>query len=138
MKQSLKNHTRFFPPFHFFAVPLTLLGLGASVYQATKYPSMLAWLVTLLFFLVFIAIFFARFFSLKAQDRIIRTEENFRFFMITGKPLPDGIQISQIIALRFASDEEFVALTQRTLKENLSSKQIKESIKNWRADDYRI
>jgi hypothetical protein len=46
--------------------------------------------------------------------------------------------LSQIIALRFADDEEFVELTQKAVEENLSSKQIKQSIKNWRADHHRV
>ena len=42
--------------------------------------------------------------------------------------------MSQIIALRFASDEEFVALTAKANAENLSNKEIKLLIKNWKAD----
>ena len=138
MAQNVKNHARFFPPFHFFAVPLTLIGLGISVYQAIRYPSPASWLIFLLFVLIFFAILFTRLFSLKAQDRVIRTEETLRYFFITGKPLPSQLKIPQIIALRFAGDNEFIALTDRAAKENLSSKEIKEAIKNWRADDYRI
>ena len=138
MAQNAKNHARFSPPFHFVVVPLTLIGLGTSVYQAIRYPSPASWLIFLLFVLIFFAIFFARSFPLKAQDRVIRTEENLRYFFITGKPLPSQLKLPQVIALRFAGDEEFVALTDRAAKENLSSKEIKEAIKNWRTDDYRV
>ena len=138
MAQNLKNHLRFFPPFHFLAVPLTLLGLGLSAYQVVQNQSLISWLIILLFFLMFIAVFLGRSFSLKVQDRIIRTEENLRYFILTGTPLPETLTLAQIIALRFASKEEFLALTDRTVKENLSSKEIKEAIKNWRADDYRV
>lgn len=138
MAQNAKNHLRFFPPFHFFAVPLTLLGLGLSIYQAIQNSSLASWLLVLLFFLMFFAVLFGRSFSLKAQDRVIRTEENLRYFFLTGKPLPSQLHLSQIIALRFASDEEFVVLTERVVKENLSPKEIKEAVKNWRADHYRI
>ena len=64
-------------------------------------------------------------------------EENLRYYTMTGKTLPTSIRMSQIIALRFASDEEFVDLIDKCIKEQLSSKQIKESIKNWRGDYYR-
>ncbi len=40
----------------------------------------------------------------------------------------------QIIGLRFASDEEFIALAARAVEEGLSEKDIKKSIKNWRGD----
>ena len=43
----------------------------------------------------------------------------------------------QIIALRFAGDEEFVSLVERTLKENLTSKEIKQAVKNWKTDFHR-
>ena len=57
---------------------------------------------------------------------------------MTGKLLDNRLSISQIIALRFASDEEFVALAQKAVSENLSNKQIKQEIKNWRGDYYRV
>jgi hypothetical protein len=60
----------------------------------------------------------------KAQDRAVRAEENFRYFILTGKPLPVGLTIRQITALRFASDEEFALLVERTLSENLTLKKL--------------
>jgi hypothetical protein len=76
-------------------------------------------------------------FSLKAQDRAIRAEESLRHFAMTGK-LPDkSLTIQQIIALRFAGDEEFVALCERAVKEKLSNKEIKMAVKNWKADYHR-
>ncbi len=138
MAQNAKNHLRFFPPFHFFAIPLTVIGLGLSIYQAIINPSLLCWLITLLFLLMAFANLFARTFSLKSQDRAIRTDEKLRYFILTGKPLPAALTSHQIIALRFASDEELVALAERAVGENLSSKEIKKTVLNWRADNYRI
>ena len=82
--------------------------------------------------------FYARSFALKAQDRAIRAEENFRHYLLTGKPISKGIKMRQIIGLRFASDEEFPGLVERAEKENLSEKEIKQQIKNWKADTYRV
>ena len=82
--------------------------------------------------------YFARAFALKAQDRAIRAEENLRHFAMTGKLLDKRLTISQVIALRFASDEEFVLLAQKAADENISAKDIKTSIKNWRGDYYRV
>ena len=76
-------------------------------------------------------------FSLKAQDRAIRAEENLRHFVLSGKLLDSRLNINQIVALRFAGDEEFTALSERALKENLSNTEIKKAVKNWRADHHR-
>jgi len=81
--------------------------------------------------------FLFRSFALKAQDRAIRAEENLRHFVLTGKLLDKDLKIAQVIALRFASDEEFVALAENAVKQNLSSADIKKAIKNWKADNHR-
>ena len=81
---------------------------------------------------------YARLFALKAQDRAIRAEENLRHFALTGKLLPASLKIGQIIALRFASDNEFVALSEKAAKDGLSSKEIKQSVIQWRADHHRV
>jgi hypothetical protein len=46
--------------------------------------------------------------------------------------------MSQILALRFASDEEFLSLIERALREKLSAKDIKQAIQNWRGDYHRV
>ena len=91
-------------------------------------------LLLLLVFTLISVSFHNRSFALKVQDRAIRAEENFRYFILTGDPLPDRLTIYQIIALRFASDEEFVSLVNRTLRENLTPKEIKQAVQNWKAD----
>ncbi|GJQ33970.1 MAG: hypothetical protein HBSAPP04_28090 [Ignavibacteriaceae bacterium] len=79
-----------------------------------------------------------RSFPLKAQDRAIRAEENFRHYLLTGKTLNPELKVPQIVALRFAPDEEFVALAERAVKENMKPDDIKKAIKNWKADYYRV
>jgi hypothetical protein len=83
-------------------------------------------------------LFRSRGFALKAQDRAIRAEENLRYFALTGTLLPPGLHMGQIVALRFASDAEFVALAQKALAENMSGNDIKKAITDWRADTYRV
>jgi hypothetical protein len=87
--------------------------------------------------LIFIG-YYSRAFALKAQDRAIRAEENLRHFALTGSLLDKKLTIQQVIALRFASDEEFVDLAKMASENNLSNKEIKKEIKNWRADYYRV
>ncbi len=94
-------------------------------------------LLVLTSFSLIVAYFLFRSFSLKAQDRAIRAEENLRHFVLTGKLLDKTLTISQIIALRFAPDEEFIGLTERAVKENLSNDDIKKAVKNWKADNHR-
>jgi hypothetical protein len=80
---------------------------------------------------------YSRQFALRAQDRSIRAEENFRHFILTGKPFDPRLRMGQIIALRFAPDEEFPVLCQQAVVENLKGSDIKKAIRTWRADRHR-
>jgi hypothetical protein len=140
-EQNLKNHTRLVPLYHYFTYLLLLTILVATSMNCCKascggsYTNLLIGALT--FATIFVA-YFARSFALKAQDRAIKAEENLRHFAMTGKLLPSELKMGQIIALRFAGDDEFLALIQKAISENLSSKQIKEQIKNWKGDYYRV
>jgi hypothetical protein len=139
--QNYKTHTRFHPLYHYFLMPVGLFGLiysGIRLAKASPEHHLDAMLLFLAFVLLFCTIALVRIYSLKVQDRVIRTEENFRHFLLTGKPLDPRLKTSQVVALRFASDEEFVALAERALKENLGAKEIKVAIVNWRADYRRV
>jgi len=83
-------------------------------------------------------LFRSRGFALKAQDRAIKAEESFRYYLLTGKAIDPRITISQIIALRFASDAEMPSLAEKAVLENLTNKQIKQQIKSWRSDSHRV
>ncbi len=141
--QHYKNHSRLLPLYHgvtLLAILALVIGSFINLYQVIAtggglYSASLICLTSLILLMLF---FFARSFALKAQDRAIRAEENLRHFILTGKPLDSRLRMSQIIGLRFAEDEEFVGLAQKAVNENLSSKQIKQSIKNWKADHHRV
>ena len=80
-------------------------------------------------------------YALGNQNRIVRLELRFRYYIITGKrlePLECRLNFSQLAALRFASDEELPALVERAVKENLGGRQIKKSIRNWLPDHMRV
>ena len=142
MEQNFKNHTRFVTGYHRILALFLLTGLiGSSVNLVKSFGTdnlYSASLLLLLFLSCIMLYWFVRVFPLKAQDRAIRAEENFRHFILSGKPLPAGLRMSQIVALRFASDEEFLDLVQKALAENMTNKAIKLVIKNWKPDYYRV
>ena len=141
--QNLKNHLQFVPLFHFVTLPAILVFIVGSFVNLNQsvqkedgvYNASLLCLAGII--LLFVA-FLARMFALKVQDRSIKVEENLRHFVATGKPLNSSLRLSQIIALRFASDAEFVALAKKAADENLSSKDIKQLIKDWKGDYHRV
>lgn len=140
-EQNFKNHSRLVAGWHgltFLSIIALLIGSIVNLCNSAPqnlYSASLIVLVAVIFALFFI---YTRVFALKAQDRAIRAEENFRYFALTGKRLPSNLRISQTIALRFASDDEFVALVDKAAKDGLSSKEIKQSIQLWRADHHRV
>ena len=139
-EQNFKNHPRIVIGYHvisFVAILALLIGSFINLAHSAKenlYSASLICLIAVILGLFFV---FIRTFPLKAQDRAIRAEENLRHFILTGKPLSDKLTINQIIALRFASDAEYLDLVTKAIEQNLAPKQIKESIKNWRADHHR-
>lgn len=138
--QSFKNHRKFFPPFHFVATPLILVLLILTIINLvnTEGDKLQAVILVLIVIALALVHLNSRMMPLKAQDRVIRAEENFRHYVLTGKPLYPDLRLRQIIALRFASDEEFPALALRASEEKLSKQQIKAAIKNWRPDYSRM
>jgi len=141
MNQNAANHTRLIPLWHYI-VPLVIGGiLGWGVVEFADHHMLNHFMGAFMIMTSFVLLmvwWYARWFALRAQDRAIRAEENFRHYVLTGKPLPSNLRMSQIVALRFAGDDEFPSLVQRTISENLSSKDIKASIKNWKADLNRV
>lgn len=83
----------------------------------------------------------ARTYAIKVQNRVILSEMRTRYFFLTGKSIQEKeqqLQQSQLIALRFAADEELLGLMEKAIAQKLNSKQIKSQIKNWRGDYKRV
>ena len=139
--QSLANHTRFDPPFHFFLLPLGLVAIILSVIRIIQRPTIASTLLLILAVGFVMIAAKTRGYSLKVQDRIIRLEERLRLAMLmpeAGRSRIGELTESQLIALRFASDDELPGLAMRALNEGLTSKQIKKSIESWRGDYFRV
>jgi hypothetical protein len=139
--QSLANHVRFDPPFHFVLAPMGLAAIILSLTLLVRQPGMGSVLGVLLSVGFFMIAAKARSYALKTQDRVIRLEERLRLSMLlpeTARSRITEFTEPQLIALRFASDAELPALAMRALNEGLTRKQIKTSIQNWRADYFRV
>ena len=141
--QNYKTHRRFISLYHFILYPIILACVAASVwifYTAfflAEHGRLIALTIGALSVSSLLLCYFGRAFALKAQDRAIRAEENLRHFVMTGKLLDSRLTTSQIIALRFADDSEFLILAERAANENLKAEDIKKAIVNWKPDHYR-
>ncbi|MGZ4733711.1 MAG: DUF6526 family protein [Terriglobales bacterium] len=139
--QSLSNHARFDPPFHFFVLPVFAITVIIAIVHLVQYPSLhAAWLVVFMLAATVAAVK-TRTYALKVQDRVIRLEERLRLAILVDKPLRARIvelTESQLVGLRFASDAELPGLAARALSEKLSKAEIKKAITQWRPDYWRV
>jgi hypothetical protein len=140
-EQNLGNHTKFDPAFHFFLAPGGLAMLIASIVHVVQYPGWWSALGVFGVLWMIVLLFKVRLYALKVQDRVIRLEERLRLQKILPEPLRGRaveLDEGQLIALRFASDNEVPGLVEKTLAGNLDRKAIKALIQNWRADNWRV
>ena len=143
-RQSFKNHVRYYTVHHFVFYPLLLLSITLSIYAFNRLPEQkYIWLAIslLLFFIGWASFIMRQHYALGNQNRIVRMELRFRYYVITGKrlePLEAKLSFSQLAALRFASDEELPGLVDLAITEKLSAVRIKKSIVNWLPDMMRV
>lgn len=140
--QNYANHRRYVPMYHgvlAFLLIVTFVGSLVNLYLSFGDHQRVysASLITVLTLCGLIQFWYSRAFATAVQDRAIRAEENLRHFTMTGKLFDPKLRMGQIIALRFASDEEFLVLAKRAIDEQLSREDIKKAIKTWRADHHR-
>jgi len=139
--QSYANYKRRHVPFHFFVIPVLITNAILALVYLVRHPGLAAaWMVILSIALLVLA-FLTRINPLKVQDRLIRMEERLRLAALLSEPLRSRIADlteQQLVALRFASDAEIPQLVEETLSGNLSSKDIKKKIQNWRPDHLRV
>ncbi len=139
--QDFKHHARFDPLFHFFLAFVFLGSIVVAAIFAVHRPSFNHWWLVLVAVAGFLVLFKLRSYPLKVQDRVIRLEERLRLQALA--PPEWHAQIyrlteDQLIGLRFAADDEVVELAKQALEHNLNRKQIKERIKSWRPDNWRV
>lgn len=140
--QSYANHAKMVPLYHGLTFGLFMVNLGWSILQVVRSPGWGTLVALLLAAALILLFFFARVFALGVQDRVIRLEERLRMERLLEGDLKGRIgdfTTSQLVGLRFASDEELPELAQRVLDEGIRDrKAIKQAVRNWRADHQRI
>ena len=142
-KQSYTNHIQFYPAHHFVFYPLATLLLITSIAFIFIKEDKLLWsfISILIALIVWVSFMLRQHYSLILQNRIIRLEMRYRYFVLTNERfelIEKKLRDSQIFALRFASDDELPGLIKKTLEENLSSNRIKRSILMWNPDNNRV
>ena len=141
-EQSFATHSRYYPWHHFVVQPILLGNLVVEMMRLEKYPTRYhVWLVVFAIGLIIFS-FTSRSMSLRAQDRVIRLEETLRLSRLL--PASDhgviaGLRPGQLVALRFAPDDEVPELVRRiAVGELTTGKEIKAAIANWKADHLRV
>lgn len=142
--QTYSNHRRYYAPHHFIYYPVVFVSAivsGVFIFQRPR-----EWLVWLSFMGVFLLLAWLSFmmrqhYALMNQNRTIRLELRLRYYILAKERLEvyeTKLTPAQLVALRFASDDEFVLLLKRTLDEKLTPAQIKKAITKWTPDHMRV
>jgi len=142
--QNYDNHTRYYAPHHYVYYPVVLTAtIVTGTFIFTRHNERLVWLTFtgIFMLLTWLSVMLRQHYALTSQNRSIRVELRLRFYIITQERLEnyeDKLSIGQIVALRFAPDDELVSLLNKAIEQNLTPKQIKKSIVNWLPDHLRV
>lgn len=139
--QTLKTHARLDPLFHLFLGPVLFANLIIAIVYLVRHPHFHAEWLLVLSVAALVLTFKVRLYPLKVQDRLIRLEERLRLQALSPAewhPQIYRLTEDQLIGLRFSGDDEVVQLAKQALEHNLTRKQIKERIRSWRADYFRV
>jgi hypothetical protein len=138
-EQNFANHGKFFPPFHFFVIPVMAINFIWSTYRWTVAGfSLDGFERVLLAAALLVGFGTVRRMALTVQDRVIRLEERLRYERVLPADLKVRIgefTVTQLIALRFASDVELPVLARKVLDDKINErKAIKQMVKTWKPD----
>ena len=140
--QSYQNHAKNVPLFHYVLLPILMANFLFMAYRLWQDPGLPSGWNLVMAFAFIVTALFARVFALKAQDRVIRLEERMRMRELLPPDLQARINDfspDQLVALRFASDAELPSLSAAVLAGNIQKRaEIKQMIKQWRADHCRV
>jgi hypothetical protein len=136
--QSYANHRRWFPLYHYVALPILVINVVIAIAHLVRRPTPWnAWLVVLAIGLA-AGIVASRASTLMVQNRVIGLEMRLRL----AAALPPALRVRipelrlrQLVGLRFAGDEELTGLVERCLHGELeTSDAVKRAVRDWRAD----
>jgi Family of unknown function (DUF6526) len=138
--QNYANHRKMVPGFHYVCLGLLTVNLVWRIYLVVRFLSIERVFDLLLALGLALLAWYVREFPLIVQNRVIRLEEQLRLARLA----PDlasrvsELSASQLVGLRFASDDELPALARTVLDEKIKSREeIKKRIRTWRADHLR-
>ena len=143
-KQDYSNHRRYYIPHHFLFYPVLTVLTCLSVYGIYRYDKhWVEWgAISIVCVLIgWLSLMLRQHYSLLLQDRLIRLEMRLRYYQLTQRRfefIEYKLDIKQIAAVRFASDDQLPYLINEAIEEHLSSKEIKKRIKNWMPDMMRV
>jgi len=140
--QTFASHVRLVPGYHLVTFGMLVLNLLWRLVQVVRFPGLDRGMDLLLALALLAIFFYARQFALTVQDRVIRLEMRLRLARVLPPELAARVgelTLSQLIALRFASDAELPELTGKVLTEGIRDrKAIKQLVKDWQADTQRV
>ncbi len=136
--QTYRNHRRYFPLFHYVAVPILLANVIVAVAHAIQRPTPFnGWLALLSIGLV-AGVVANRASTLHVQNRLIGLEMRLRLATTLAPELRvriNELHLRHLIALRFAGDAELPSLVERCLRGELTTTDaVKREIRDWRPD----
>jgi len=139
--QTYANHAKLVPLYHGVAFSIFAINFFWSLWILISEPSARTAFSVLMAVALIILFFAARVFALTVQDRVIRLEMRLRMKAVLPASMHARIgdfTRGQLVALRFAGDDELPALAEKVLRDNIQDKKaIKLMVKNWQADDFR-
>lgn len=138
--QSYANHARWFPPWHFFVIPVLIANVIIRIVGVVRVPGVPTVWDAIVALALLGGLMCARWMPLRIQDRVIRLEETLRLERLLPGRSQDIERLSrgQLIGIRFASDAEVPHLVDRILAgELVSANDVKLAVQHWRPDHSR-
>lgn len=134
--QTYANH-RHRPTLWLIIALLAVIGLVMSVFLMLLRPAIVTLAPVLIALALILTVWMVRQYALRLQNRIIRLEMQVRLARLGRAADGDRLSVPQLVALRFASDQEIGSILDKALADKLEPDQIKRAVSNWQGDHMR-